>query len=68
MHSILSFKSISHYLLGGQRVRFRVVSETGFSNMPTLNEICVWELPFPPDDLELETTGSPNVYFTTDCN
>ena len=37
--------------------------------MPTLYEVCVWEMPFPPaDKVELvDTTGSPNVYFTTDC-
>ena len=39
------------------------------SNMPTLNEVCVWEMPFPPEDkVELvDTTGSLNVYFTTEC-
>jgi uncharacterized protein (TIGR02145 family) len=40
------------------------------SYMPTLYEVCVWELPFPPagkDDL-IDTTGSPNIYFTTDCS
>jgi hypothetical protein len=38
------------------------------NDMPSLFEVCVWEMPFPPDDLELETTGSINVYYTTDCN
>jgi Leucine-rich repeat (LRR) protein len=39
-------------------------------NMPTLYDVCVWELPFPPadkDDYVVDTAGSPNVYFTTDC-
>ena len=36
-------------------------------NMPTLYEVCVWEIPFPPTGVNIDTTGSPNVYFTTDC-
>jgi len=36
--------------------------------MPTLFEVCVWELPFPPDGVEIDTTDSPNVCFETDCN
>lgn len=39
------------------------------ANMPSLSEVCVWTLPFPPDGFyELDTTGSPNVFFTTDCS
>ncbi len=37
-------------------------------DMTTLNEVCVWELPFPPTGVLAETTGSPNIYYTTDCN
>ncbi len=37
------------------------------SDMPSLNEVCVWEMPFPPDGVFVPTTNSPNVYFTTDC-
>jgi Leucine-rich repeat (LRR) protein len=37
-------------------------------DMPSLNKVCVWELPFPPEGVYLDKTGSPNVYFTTDCN
>jgi hypothetical protein len=36
--------------------------------MPTLFEVCVWVLPFPPEGVEIDTTGSPNVCFETDCN
>ncbi len=37
--------------------------------MPTLYEVCIWEIPFPPEDIvvQVDTTGSPNVCFTTDC-
>lgn len=40
-------------------------------HMPTLTEVCVWTLPFPPAGFygfEIDTTGSPNVYFTTECS
>ncbi len=38
------------------------------SQMPSLYKVCVWELPFPPAEYKVDTTGSPNVYFTMDCN
>lgn len=38
------------------------------SDMPSLYKVCVWELPFPTPYVNLDTTGSPNVYFTLDCN
>jgi hypothetical protein len=38
------------------------------NDMPTLYDVCVWELPFPPDGLNLNTEGSPNINFITNCN
>jgi hypothetical protein len=37
------------------------------SEMPTLHEVCVRTLPFPPEYCRVDTSGSPNVYFTTEC-
>jgi len=37
-------------------------------DMPSLEEVCVWRLPFPPEGLLLCKDGSPNVYFTTECS
>jgi len=37
-------------------------------NLPALYKICVWEMPFPPTGVNVYKEGSPNVYFTTDCN
>jgi len=37
-------------------------------DMPSLYKVCVWEIPFPPVGVKVDTTGSPNVYFTTDCS
>jgi len=39
----------------------------GLNDMPSINEVCVWEMPFPPDGVEVDVTNSLNVYFTTDC-
>lgn len=45
--------------------------EPGFvaiKNMPTLHDVCVWTMPFPPDGVYdgvyVDTTGSPNVTFS----
>ena len=35
--------------------------------MPTLYEVCVWTIPFPPERVYVDTSGSPNVEFK-DCN
>jgi len=38
------------------------------NDIPSLYKVCVWVVPFPPLIIfELNTTNSPNVYFTTDC-
>jgi len=40
------------------------------SEMPTLFKVCVWTMPFTPEDVPGDTiaASSPNVYFTTDCS
>ncbi len=40
----------------------------GLSDMPTLFQVCVWVIPFPPAGVSCDTTGSPSVYFTTECS
>jgi len=37
-------------------------------DMPTLKEVCVWTMPFPPEGVYVNTLNSPNVYFTTECS
>lgn len=37
-------------------------------NMPTLEKVCVWTLPFPPANVLVDSTNSPNAYFSTDCS
>jgi hypothetical protein len=39
-------------------------------DMPTLHQVCVWEVPFPPPGnnyLDVYISGCPNIYFTTEC-
>jgi len=38
------------------------------TSMPTLFEVCVCELPFPPEGVDIDTTASTNIYFTTACS
>lgn len=38
------------------------------SDIPSLYQVCVWEMPFPPAGVSVDTTNSPNVYFTMDCS
>lgn len=38
------------------------------NDMPDLQQVCVWTLPFPPVHFHLYKSGSPNVYFTTSCS
>lgn len=36
--------------------------------MPSLNAVCVWRMPFPPENVDVYMDNSPNVYFTMNCN
>ena len=38
------------------------------NDMPSLYQVCVWTMPFPPAGLSVYKMGSPNVYFTTECS
>lgn len=38
------------------------------TEMPGLEEVCVWELPFPPEHVWVENFGSPNIFFTDSCS
>ncbi len=39
----------------------------GVDNMSTMEEVCVWTLPFPPEGVKVLMGFSPNVFFTTQC-
>ncbi|MBE0654141.1 MAG: T9SS type A sorting domain-containing protein, partial [Bacteroidales bacterium] len=48
--------------------RNTVLESINLKNIPTLNEVCVWILPFPPANVYAETIDSPNICFDTICN
>ncbi|MFH0756168.1 MAG: T9SS type A sorting domain-containing protein [Bacteroidota bacterium] len=48
--------------------RNTLLESINLQNMTTLCEVCVWELPFPPANVYVETAGSPNICFDTICN
>jgi Leucine-rich repeat (LRR) protein len=35
--------------------------------MSSLFKVCVWKIPFPSTNVEVNTSGSPNVYYSIDC-
>lgn len=37
------------------------------NEMPSLHEVCVWEMPFPPSGVRLIIKNCPNVFFTDEC-
>jgi hypothetical protein len=43
------------------------IEDLMLSSMPSLSKVCVWTMPFPPTGVTVDTTDSPNVYFTMDC-
>lgn len=62
------FNCGSNQLTGIDLSSNKALTDLAIYEMPTLNQICVWEMPFPPPGVEIHTTGSPNVSFTLDCN
>jgi len=45
-----------------------LITHLRLSSMPSLYKVCVWTMPFPPASVAVDTTSSPNVYFTMNCN
>lgn len=41
------------------------IYQLAINGMQSLTRVCVWKIPFP---VEAYTTGSPNIYYTTDCS
>ena len=59
---------ISSNTLLGSESKYGLSYGLDLSDMPSLYQVCVWTMPFPPENLEIDITGSPNVYFTTECS
>lgn len=47
--------------------RNTLIATLNLSDMPTLEAVCVWETPFPPEGVNVNTEGSPNVNYSTNC-
>jgi Leucine-rich repeat (LRR) protein len=45
----------------------RFLTDIDLSNIPSLYKVCVWTTPFPPGYVHIDTTSSPNVYFSAEC-
>jgi len=43
------------------------LSRLYISGMPDMREVCVWQLPFPPEFVEVSAIGSPDVIFENRC-
>lgn len=44
-----------------------LLAEINVSSMPTLQEVCVWVTPFPTEHILVDSSGSPNLTYITDC-
>ena len=67
--------ALSHLFCGQNQITTLDISKNTnlftllLNDMPSLSEVCVWwDTPSPPDSIWVETTGSPNVCFETNCN
>jgi len=43
------------------------LNELDLQDMPDLQDVCTWTFPFPPSDVNVTTTNSPQVNFSVDC-
>ncbi len=59
---------ISHNTKLGTNLVWESIPDIFLDSIPGLFKVCVWEMPFPPEGVEIETSGSPNLYFTTACS
>lgn len=51
-----------------EAVTYLGVNEQGLTDLRGLEEICMWELPFPPEHIWAKNFGSPNIYYTDTCS
>jgi len=57
---------------GNQLTNLDISKNTALENIslkysPNLFQVCVWVIPFNPPGVRISLTGSPNLYFTTEC-
>jgi len=64
----LTSLDVSNNSFLGQHVGYTFSCFLEIGDMPSLEKVCVWTMPFPPEGFLLCADGSPNAYFTTDCS
>ncbi|MEJ2005639.1 MAG: T9SS type A sorting domain-containing protein [Cyclobacteriaceae bacterium] len=62
----LSCLNISNNTLIGSENEYNTQLDLGY--MRSLTEVCVWTTPFPPTGMEMNISGSPDLYFTELCS
>jgi hypothetical protein len=70
---VSSNTALSYLSCGGMFKHLDISENTALTtlcvrNMPRLEEVCVWTIPFPPDSVEVINVCSPNVSFTMNCD
>ncbi len=70
LHNNVKLKHLNcdaNYLTNLDISKNTLLDEFIIANMLTLKEVCVWTMPFPPEGVSVNMTGSPNVEFK-DCS
>ncbi len=62
----LSCLNLSNNTLIGSENGYDTELDLGY--MRSLTEVCVWTSPFPPTGMEINISGSPDLYFTENCS
>lgn len=69
MNPLLVYLSCSNNQLTNLDISYNsFITNLFLAEMDSLGRVCVWENPFPPDNSEVDTTGSPNAFFTANCS
>ncbi|MFC2152527.1 hypothetical protein ACFLSE_08370 [Bacteroidota bacterium] len=66
--NLVSFSCSDNLLTNLDISNNTLITDINLSDNPNLAKVCVWVIPFPPSGVEVDTTNSSNVYFTTDCS
>jgi hypothetical protein len=61
------------YCFTNQLSTLDISNNTSLTNIqirenPSLTEVCVWVVPFPPEGVTLDVEGITTIDFTTDCS
>jgi len=67
-NSVLRFLNCDDNPLSSLDISYNIaLEEIKTRDIPELHEVCVWTMPFPAMGVKIDTSESPNVYYTTEC-